>query len=113
MRKRWITVVVTLGLVAAFVVGLATATGAPKKTKAPTQAAAPAIAKDLGPQFGVGFTAKMTGAQDVPPGDPDGTGTAIIRLNAAEGLVCFKIVVQNVDLPIVASHIHGAPAGAA
>src|SRR5207302_820205 len=101
MRKRWIRVVVTLGLAAALAGGLATATGASRHTSSSRAVSAPAAAKDLGRQFGVGFIARMTGPQEVPPGDPDGTGTAIVRLNAAEGLVCFKIVVQNVDLPIV------------
>ncbi len=110
MRKRWITALVGLGLGGALGMGIATATAG---GGAPQAVAAPAAATELGPKFGVGFTAKLTGAAEVPPGDPDGTGTAIIRLNAAEGLVCFKIVVQNVDLPIVASHIHQAPAGVA
>ncbi len=62
--------------------------------------------------FGVGLTATMSGSTEVPPGDPDGTGTALIRLNAAEGLVCFELHASNVD-PLVAAHIHKGAAGVA
>jgi hypothetical protein len=62
--------------------------------------------------FGVGETATMSGSTEVPPGDPDGTGTALIRLNAAEGLVCFELHASNVD-PLVAGHIHRGAAGVA
>ena len=75
--------------------------------------AAPAVAKELGQAFGTGFTAKLTGAVEVPPGDPNATGTALIRLNAAEGLVCFKLVVTGANAPIVAAHIHRGAAGVA
>jgi hypothetical protein len=111
MRKRWITALAALGLGGALGAGIATATAG--SGQGPQAVATPAAVADLGPKFGVGFAGKMTGAAEVPPGDPDGTGNYIVRLNAAEGLVCFKIVVHGVDLPIVASHIHQAAAGAA
>ena len=52
----------------------------------------------------------MTGAKEAPAqGDPDGRGTARIRVNAAERRVCFTIRMQNID-PSIAAHIHrGAP----
>lgn len=68
--------------------------------------------KDLGQSFGKGFSAQMSGANETPAGDPDGTGTALIRLNVAEGLVCFKLTVANIDKP-VAAHIHRGAAGVA
>ena len=37
-------------------------------------------------------------------GDADGAGTAIIRLRA--GYVCYRVRVQNVQLPSVGTHIH-------
>ena len=41
-------------------------------------------------------------------GDPDGAGTAVIRLRP--GLVCYRIAVQNIQLPAVGAHIHrGGP----
>jgi CHRD domain len=73
---------------------------------------ATAAHKDLGQSFGVGETAQMSGSVEVPPGDPDGSGTALIRLNVAEGLVCFKWSVQGVD-PLSAGHIHHGAAGVA
>ena len=57
------------------------------------------------------LVADLTGAAEVPgPGDEDGSGSAHITLNQGLGQVCFDIVVADVD-PIVAAHIHDAPAG--
>jgi hypothetical protein len=103
MRKRWITTAVALGVAGAILgYGLSVAAAG---GNAPAAVAAPAVAQDLGQQFGTGFTAKMTGGVEKPPGDPDASGTALIRLNAAEGLVCFKLVVTGAD-PLSAAHIH-------
>jgi hypothetical protein len=60
------------------------------------------------------FTTTMTGAaevnaQGVPnQGDPDGIGTATLRINPGLGQVCWTITVSGVD-PITAAHIHVAP----
>ncbi|HEY5877535.1 MAG TPA: CHRD domain-containing protein [Nakamurella sp.] len=55
----------------------------------------------------------MTGAQEVPgPGDPDGSGTAALRLNPGLGLVCFELTVTGIA-PATAAHIHVGAAGAA
>jgi len=113
MRKRWITLVATLGLAAGLGVGLATATGATHRAQAPAAVAAPAVANDLARSFGTGFTAKLTGTAEVPSGKADATGTALIRLNPAEGFVCFKLVVTNAGQPIIAAHIHNGAAGVA
>jgi hypothetical protein len=113
MRKRWITAVATLGLAAGLAVGLATAMGATRHSRAPQSVAAPAVAKELGRAFGTGFTAKLSGGAEVPAGDPSATGTALFRLNPTEGLVCFHVVVNGETQPIVAMHIHQAPAGTA
>lgn len=60
------------------------------------------------------LTTTLTGDQEVPgPGDPDGTGTAIITLNSGQGEVCFEISVSDITLPATAAHIHQAPAGEA
>lgn len=110
MRKRWVTALVALGLGGALGVGIATATaGGGSK---PQAVAAPAATKDLGQKFGTGETGTFSGSVEVPTGDPDGSGTALIRLNVAEGLVCFKLVVRGSD-PLTAAHIHQAPAGVA
>src|SRR5438093_12755445 len=59
------------------------------------------------------FTTTMTGAQEVPPGDPDGSGTATITLNYGQSQVCWEITVSDITLPATAAHIHEAPAGVA
>jgi hypothetical protein len=110
MRKRWITALVALGLGGALGVGIATATAGGGSR--PTAVAAPSASKDLGQKFGTGETGTFSGSVEVPAGDPDASGTALIRLNVAEGLVCFKLVVRGSD-PLTAAHIHQAPAGVA
>ena len=58
------------------------------------------------------FTTTLTGAAEVPvPGDPDGSGTALITLNHGQGEVCFELTVSNIALPATGAHIHAAPAG--
>ena len=108
MRKRWITALVAVGLGSALGVGIATATAGGGRE--PQAVAAPAAAKDLGQKFGTGEVGTFSGSVEVPAGDPDASGTALIRLNVAEGLVCFKLVVRGAD-PLTAAHIHQAPAG--
>lgn len=55
----------------------------------------------------------MTGIQEVPgPGDPDGTGTAEIRVNAADGEVCWDLYARQIDAA-TAAHIHRGAAGVA
>lgn len=67
------------------------------------------IAADGGRKFDV----DLTGAAEAPgPGDPDGSGTASLRLNPGQGEVCFEITVSNITLPATGAHIHKAPAGA-
>ena len=39
-------------------------------------------------------------------GDPDGTGTAQLRLNPGQATVCFRLQVSNIMLPALAAHIH-------
>jgi len=55
------------------------------------------------------FTAKLTGEVEVPPGDPDGSGTAAIKTRGTE--VCYDIRWNGIDANL--SHIHKAPAGKA
>lgn len=109
MRTRWIAAVGTLAL-AALVLGLTAAMGARHRA---ASVSAPAVAAELPQAFGVGFTAHMTGDAEVPKGDANASGTALFRLNAAEGLVCFKLVVTGANAPLVAAHIHRGAAGVA
>jgi hypothetical protein len=60
------------------------------------------------------FKVMMTGAQEVPgPGDSDGSGIAVLRLNPGTEQVCFQLFVEDILLPASAAHIHEAPAGVA
>jgi hypothetical protein len=61
----------------------------------------------------------MNGAQECNAagqcnlGDPDGAGTAIVRLRTDEPRVCFRLTVQNIRLPSVGAHIHRGATGTA
>lgn len=60
---------------------------------------------------GTRLRATLTGEAEAPTaGDPDGTGTATVNLDATDGRVCFEVSVQNIDRP-VGMHIHEAEAG--
>ena len=59
------------------------------------------------------FRATLTGAAEVPgPGDPDGRGGAVLRINPGQGRLCFTLSVRNID-PARAAHVHEAAPGAA
>jgi CHRD domain len=59
------------------------------------------------------LSADLAGANEVPPGDPDGTGSATITINRGLSEICWSISVQGITLPATAAHIHLAPAGVA
>ena len=55
------------------------------------------------------FTLQMTGAAEVPgPGDPDGTGTAVLRVNPGQRQVCYTLTARNIE-PATAAHVHRTP----
>lgn len=59
------------------------------------------------------LTTGLTGAEEFPgPGDPDGSGTATLRLNPGQGQVCYELTVSNIA-PATAAHIHVGAAGVA
>ena len=71
--------------------------------------AAPATAADNGRPF----TTALTGAAEVPKtGDPDGSGTARLRINPGTGTICVDLTVSGIA-PATAAHLHEAPAGSA
>jgi hypothetical protein len=64
------------------------------------------------------FTIQLSGAAEVCPTAPGtcggpGTGTATITIDRNARTVCYAITTQNVALPLLAAHIHAAPAGQA
>jgi len=58
------------------------------------------------------WTVSLTGEEEVVPGDPDGTGTAIIRINTRANQLCYTLRVRGIE-PATAAHIHEAPPGSA
>lgn len=59
------------------------------------------------------LAATLSGDAEVPgPGDPDGSGAALVRVNPGQGTVCWEITVSDIA-PATASHIHEAPPGVA
>jgi len=59
------------------------------------------------------FTTTLAGPAEVPPGDPDATGTATVWINPGTGTVCYSWSVTGATTPIFAAHIHHAPVGVA
>ena len=61
---------------------------------------------------GRSLDAVLLGANEVGTGgDPDGSGTAKVSVSSGRGQLCYEISVAGLD-PVVAGHIHEAPAGA-
>jgi hypothetical protein len=56
------------------------------------------------------LSAALSGANEVPPADPDGSGFAEVTLNQGQGEVCWNISVENIDA-VVNDHIHRGAAG--
>lgn len=52
----------------------------------------------------------LSGDEEVPAGDPDGSGEAELDIDVAAGEVCFEIEWEDIAAP-TAAHIHEAPAG--
>ena len=58
----------------------------------------------------VTLTARLEGAQEVPPADRDAMGNAVIKIDVNAGSVCFDATFDRVGTPN-RGHIHKAPAG--
>ncbi len=59
---------------------------------------------------GAKFTVALEGEQVTFGGDPDGTGTAMLRINPGKGELCYTLTTQMIQ-PANAAHIHEGPAG--
>jgi CHRD domain len=56
---------------------------------------------------GTAFDITLRGVSEQPdPADPDGTGTASIRLRSGQARVCFVTTVQDITPPVAGAHIH-------
>ena len=65
--------------------------------------------------FGSGrpLSADLNGAAEVPgPGDPDGTGSIEMRVNASRRQICYEMTVAKIT-PATEAFIQNAPAGSA
>ncbi|WP_395672063.1 CHRD domain-containing protein [Phenylobacterium sp.] len=59
------------------------------------------------------LSAALTGAAEAPnPGDPDGTGSASLRVNLGQSQICYELQVAGIA-PATMAHIHKAPPGQA
>lgn len=102
----------TLLLAVTFIVGCTESIAGYEPAAAPSLSASSAKIPGA-TQGGRPLATDMTGAEEVPgPGDPDGSGTALITLNQGLGTVCFTLEVEDIA-PARAAHIHVAPAGVA
>ena len=59
---------------------------------------------------GNNFEATLSGASEVPPGDPDGWGRARITINDAANTICTDLEVRDIG-DVTAAHIHRGAAG--
>jgi len=73
--------------------------------------AVPTVALASGTKGEVELEAYLSGKVEVPKGDPNGKGTALVKIDGSQ--VCWSFTgVKNID-KAVAAHIHKAPAGKA
>ena len=75
-----------------------------------TTPAAASLAQKEGEDAGRPLTAHLAGTNEVPSGDPDGSGHARVTLNQGRSRICFDIEVEDIGT-VVNAHIHAAPAG--
>ncbi|HXH52480.1 MAG TPA: CHRD domain-containing protein [Sphingomicrobium sp.] len=57
------------------------------------------------------FDVTLSGADHVEGGDPDGSGSAMVRINLGQRQLCYTLSVSGIQAAN-AAHIHEAPAGA-
>jgi CHRD domain-containing protein len=71
------------------------------------------VAPAVGSAASTPLKAKLSGAEEVPTkGDPDGSGTATLRIEPAKGTVCFTIKLKKIGAT-AAGHIHTGKKGKA
>jgi CHRD domain len=57
------------------------------------------------------FSTALSGLNEVPPGDPDGSGTAIVAVDSTASNACVLTNVAAIELPAAAAHIHTGAVG--
>jgi hypothetical protein len=68
------------------------------------------VEEEVNEEIGNRFVAQMSGASEVPPADPDGTGMARIAINDATNRICTDLEVRMIG-NVTAAHIHRGAAG--
>lgn len=68
------------------------------------------IEEDLTEAAGIRLHANLSGVNEVPPGDPDGSGTAQVAVNAVLDRICTDLEVREIGV-VTAAHIHRGGAG--
>jgi hypothetical protein len=58
----------------------------------------------------VKLTATLSGANEVPPGDPHGTGTFSVEIDPEKGDFCYTITSAKIAAPTMA-HVHAGASG--
>ncbi|HEX8525919.1 CHRD domain-containing protein [Allosphingosinicella sp.] len=73
-------------------------------------AACETIEEEVAQVAGARFHANLSGANEVPAGDPDGMGGAHLVINDTLNRICTDLEVRNIG-PVTAAHIHRGAAG--
>jgi hypothetical protein len=68
------------------------------------------VNEEVNEVVGNNFVATLTGANEVPAADPDGSGVAQISINDATNQVCTDLEVRDIS-QVTAAHIHRGAAG--
>lgn len=68
------------------------------------------VAEGVNEVVGQNFHAMLSGANEVPAGDPNGSGSAHVTINDPLDQVCTDLEVSNIG-PVTAAHIHRGAAG--
>lgn len=68
------------------------------------------VEEEINEEIGNRFQAQLSGASEVPPGDPDGTGMARIAINDDSNRICTDLEVRMIG-NVTAAHIHRGAAG--
>ena len=68
------------------------------------------VEEEVNEEIGNRFIAQLSGAAEVPPADPDGTGMARISVNDDSNRICTDLEVREIGT-VTAAHIHRGAAG--
>lgn len=107
MTPRYMPLLALLALAPAALAGCGADSATP--TEGTVRLAVVADGAHGGRPFAKTMTQEVT-AQPAYAGDADGSGSALLSINAGQGEVCWELAVANLGQP-TASHIHQAPAG--